>query len=155
MAAFTHYWTVETCKKALDDGWTGKPPDHVGGNAFESRGVRVGDKVYAVVVMRGRLFLIGRMTVGRIVYSDDEARELIGYPPWSAREHLICARDQCTMQRFDRELPVDVVRQLRFESTEGPVPPVFRESDKLDQQTLRGVRKLTASAAALFDHALA
>jgi hypothetical protein len=151
VAAYTHYWTNRTCDHAFRTGQQGKEFDHTAGNQFTRRGVSQGDQVYAVTMQEGGLILIGRMTVGRIVHSDAEAEHLLGYKPWSADVHFIAPRGDRMPQDFKRKVPLGVVRQLRFETADGPAPLVFKSADKLDQQTLRGVRKLTPHSAALLD----
>lgn len=151
VSAFTHYWTNDTCDFALAGGWAGAPFDHTASNMFSARGLSVGDYVYAITVRDGELFLVGRMKVARIVHSDEEAEKLLGYEPWSAADHLIADRSEYTVLRFDRSVPLDIVRQLRFESADGPKAALLRTESELDQQTLRGVRKLTASSVRLLD----
>ena len=77
MAAFTHYWTNRTCEDSAREGWQGTPLDHTAGKGFRQRGVREGDRIYVVTVRQGKLFLIGRLTVGRILRSGAEARNVL------------------------------------------------------------------------------
>jgi hypothetical protein len=116
--------------------------------------VRVGDNIYVVTVRSGRLYLIARFTVGRITKSDAEARRYLDYEPWSAPDHLHAEAGTGTVCNFDREVPLDTVRQLRFETKAGIREPVFKDNTRLDTQTLRGVRRLTANSARLLEELL-
>jgi hypothetical protein len=153
--SYTHYWRGSTCLMHEENGWEGIPLDHVAGSMFLQRGVSVGDRIYAVTVRQGELYLLARMGVEKIVLSDSEARRLLDYEPWSAPEHLIGSKDVGTPLSFNMSVPLPVLRKLRFEGPNGPVPPFFREPGKLDQQTLRGVRKLTVTSARLLEEMLA
>lgn len=154
MTAFTHYWKNDTFEQMRADGQEGKPLDHTAGNSFANAGVRKGDAVYVITVKKGELFLVGRMTISRIVHSDAEAASLLGYDVWSADDHLIATDGECTPMKFRRRIAADIVQKLRFENEEGPKPLTFKSSGGLDQQTLRGVRKLTRSSAGLLDSIL-
>ena len=102
--------------------------------------------------MEGELFLIGKMQVGEIVFSDEEAKARIGIEPWSAPQHLIAKL--CTPMRFDRPVPLNITRSLRFISSKGLKSPKFVSSTKLDRQTLRGVRELNPPSAVELDKLL-
>lgn len=153
MASYTHYWTNTTCENALAIGNDGKPLNHTAGNMF--RKVEKGDHVYVVTVLGGQLHLIGKMTVSKIANSDAEAARLLGTDNlWSADRHLIATNGECTRQVVGRKVPLDVAKKLTFESPDGPRSLKFTSSGALDQQTLRGVRKLTRSSVELLNSVL-
>jgi hypothetical protein len=102
MSYFTHYWEGKTCDEMFALGWEGKPLDHTAGKIFKRRGVAVGDKVYVVNIVKGILLLIGRMEVGQIVLSTQEASIILGYEAWEAPEHLIAKRGSATPMRWPR-----------------------------------------------------
>ncbi|HJQ12916.1 MAG TPA: hypothetical protein VJ840_17935 [Gemmatimonadaceae bacterium] len=154
MTAFTHYWKNDTFEQMRDGGYDGEPLDHTAGNTFANAGVKKGDAVYVITVIKGNFFLVGRMIVSQIVHSDAEAARLLGYDVWPAEDHLIAGKNECSPMRFRRRVPIEIVNQLRFESADRPKPLVFKSPGRLDQQTLRGVRKLTRSSAALLDSIL-
>jgi hypothetical protein len=56
---------------------------------------------------------------------------------------------------FRRQVPLDMARQLRFNSSDHPTL-CFRTKNpnKLDPQTLRAIRELTPESAALLDELL-
>jgi hypothetical protein len=154
MTAFTHYWKNDTFDQMKASGHEGEPLNHTAGNSFANAGVKKGDAVYVITVKKGELFLVGRMTVSQVVHSDAEARRLLGYDVWSADDHLIATKGECTPMKFRRRIAANIVQQLRFENKEGPKALTFKSSGGLDQQTLRGVRKLTSSSAGLLDSIL-
>lgn len=148
--AFTHYWNKSSWEGSAHDN--GQPLHHVASNVFAQRGVEPGDRVYVVTVQKGELFLLGRMEVGQIVnYAHAEAS--LDYTPWAASDHLLAR--SCTAMRFDRPVSGDMSSRLRFEGPKGPTALKFKAAGVLDEQTLRGVRRLTDDSAALLDTLLA
>src|SRR5213078_2324028 len=93
--SFTHYWAGET----LGYNEEGKLLDHTAGSDFTKRGVKIGDNIYVVNILRGELYLIGRFTVGEFLFSDTEAQARLGYEPWSAKEHVIAKRGTGTSHK--------------------------------------------------------
>jgi hypothetical protein len=154
MTAFTHYWKNDTFEQMRANGHEGEPLDHTAGNTFSNVGVKPGDSVYVITVKKGELFLVGRMKVSNIVHSNAEAERLLGYDVWPAADHLIANENECTPMRFRRRVPLQIVQQLRFDSKTQPQPLKFTDSGRLDQQTLRGVRRLSRRSAELLDSVL-
>lgn len=148
MASYTHYWQNDTCDFQRDS--KGAALAHTASNQFRARGVSPGSHVYVVTVRQGILFLIGRMEVGQIV-SKRQAERVLNYPVWDAEEHLIASKGTGTKMIFNRSVPVTITEQLLFEKSGKFEPPVFKAPGRLDQQTLRGVRKLNESSAALLE----
>lgn len=147
---FTHYWAGN----AREENEEGEPLDHTAGNDFTRRGVKVGDNVYVFNILRGRLYFFGRLTVGEILFSDAEAEKRIGYTPWSGDEHLIAKKGTATPMRFERQLPIEIVKRLEFHSPSGVKGLAFINDTELDRQALRGVRRLTAPSAKLLEETL-
>jgi hypothetical protein len=147
---FTHYWKNETCRDHELD--SGELLDYIAGNLFSQRGVKEGDVVYAVTVERGRLFLIGRLTVGQICGPAEAARILETEELWPAKEHIIAA--SATPMRFDIEVPSEVTERLLFIASPHSKPLRFAEPAHLDKQTLRSVRELDPGSARELDEFL-
>lgn len=149
--SFTHYWKHETWHRST----TGeKVLDHTAGNRFKVCRVRPGDAVYIISRDAGRLRLIGRMVVHKIV-NGREAREYLGRDDlWEADDHCVAAPDDATP--IQRDLIVDdlVTRRLRFKGKGGEERALVFRSGDLDEQTLRGVRQLTPESAALLESLL-
>lgn len=148
--AFTHYWTNATWKETEREA--GEPLSHTAANVFVERGVEAGDRVYVVTVLKGVLHLLGRMVVGRVA-DYDQADAAVDYVPWEATDHLLAS--ECTAMRFDRVVPTETAARLMFEGGKGPVPLKFKAAGALDEQTLRGVRRLAQGSAELLDALLA
>ena len=148
MASFTHYWQGSTCDYLIKN--EGELLSHTAGNQFKSRGVQVGSQIYIVTVRNGTLYVIARLEVAKIV-SMREAQRHFKSQVWEADEHIICKPSACTRMRFNKSVPVSVTKQLLFERGSHYVSPVFKTDTKLDQQTMRGVRKLSDSSAALLE----
>jgi hypothetical protein len=149
---FTHYWKKDTCDYHYDVlKFEGRPLDHTPGDSLIKRGAAVGDLIYVVTMRDGRLFLVGKMQVGKIINSDEEAEACIGYEPWPAFRHLIAK--SCTPMHFNRSVPLSITRCLRFRTSSGVTLLKFRpeDRDKLDPQTLRTPRELTPGSATELD----
>jgi hypothetical protein len=143
-SAFTHYWSEFTINLDAE----GEPFEHTAGNRFVSSGVTTGDRVYGITIRRGVPTLIGALTLSRPPVTYEEACELLPYEPWDADEHLIGDGTTLTTTSYSRVIPFDVLRRLRFISRSGETALKFESDTRLNQQTFRGVRKLTPESAA-------
>jgi tRNA(Arg) A34 adenosine deaminase TadA len=63
--SFTHYWKNSTWVQHQESA-DGDTLEHTAGNMFIKRGVRVGDRIYVVTVLSGKLYLCGKMAVAKI-----------------------------------------------------------------------------------------
>lgn len=143
---FTQGWQYsEACKEP-----DGQPLGHAAGSKFSHRGIQVGDFVYVVAVHQGKLYLLGKMQVGKVV-TKDEARQILGMEPYDAPEHIIASA--CTLAHLS-EVSLEVAKELRFASGSRKEGLTFREGDLLDRQTLRGIRELDAESASQLDELL-
>lgn len=149
MASFTHYWKGSTCADMAES--EGEPLNHAASSQFMKRGVTTGSRVYVVSVRKGVLYLIGRMEV-QDVLSQGEAERMLGMSLWKAPEHIAATAGSATPMRFDRVVPYELAKQLLFEAANGKYSPLkYEREGYLDKQTLRGVRRLSDSSAALLD----
>lgn len=73
---------------------------------------------------------------------------------WEAADHLIAEARTGTVQRFDRWVPLEIVRRLQFVTRRGLRGPVFSSPGELDEQTVRVPRELTQGSAELLDSLL-
>lgn len=166
---FTQYWTNAQWDGSVTPQWrywtNGGPPegmefhkleklDHTAGELFNRVGVRPGDVIFVVTVKKGRLLLGGRIVVGKIC-GQREAEETLKAAGriYDATEHIIAA-DKPDRFRPDNEVPHSVVERLAFEGKDGRMTLKFKAPGILDQQTLRGVRRLTEASAKLLTDAL-
>lgn len=144
-SSFTHYWS-ESTPFDDDDLFI-----HTAGNRFVSAGVSTGDTVFGISVRRGTPILVGRLIASSPPVGFEEARELLPYEPWEADEHVIAVDGSASTQSSKRVIPIDVLRQLRFESPSGITALKWVSDTRLDQQTFRGVRRLTPESADLLE----
>lgn len=128
--------------------------DHTAGSQFRRRGLRKGDFLYVVTNERGRLRLIGRMRIFDVLDQRDAAAFLGQSDLWEAPDHCVAKRESAKPIHRRLIVPNRILRQIRFETKNGERAPVFRGA-RLDPQTLRAVRELTADSGALLDGLLA
>jgi hypothetical protein len=147
---FTHYWKNATCRDSAAK--SGQLLDHIGSNLFHKRGIGRGDRMYAVTVLRGRLFLIGRLSVATVCCATPAARILGTDDLWPASEHIVAA--SATPMCFDLEVPLAVTQKLLFAATHPSSPLRISRPGHLDRQTLRGVRELDPVSATLLEELL-
>lgn len=142
--AFTVYWRNETWDREAVNT-TGQPLVHTAGNEFSRRGVQPGDRIFIVTNRSGMMYVAGAMTVDSIV-DRATAEKRLGSDLWEADEHVL-GRDG-TILNFDRAVSSEVAADLRFGDDE---PLVMDENGLIDQQTLRGVRRLRPDSAAILE----
>lgn len=154
MNYFTHYWQNETWEINRKSNPEGTLLKHISGNSFTKRGVKVGDAVYVVTVKKGKLYLCGKLIVGKFCNVYEVAKDL-GLPPeelWQAAEHI--AASEATTHLWDLEVPLTITEQLELLSGNEIVYPKFVSPGKLDRQTFRIVRQLEPKSAAMLDKLL-
>lgn len=148
---FTHYWLNQTWERNRMHNSDGDPLNHIAGNLFQERGVRVDDVVYVVTVMKGSLYVCGKLIVGKICDVDEAATILDCEPEdlWEANEHVISSA--ATPMDFNLKVPLKLTQQLRFIGRDVTKPLKFKSPGYLDGQTLRGVRELAPTSAVELD----
>lgn len=147
---FTHYWKNVTWDNLAIDR-RGMPLNYAGGNLFRKRGVKVGDSVYVITVIEGKLFLGGRIDVTAVLDAPEAKRTLGVSRIWEANDHVIMTEAIARPFTPFNMVPDHATKQLFFQNRRGEVPLTFRGDGELDQQTLRGVRELAVSSAHLLD----
>jgi hypothetical protein len=155
MSFWTQYWTPATVdreKAGIEDGDYDDKFDHTAGNMFRKRGVAAGDVVYVVSLIKGTIHIIGRMVVNKIVDQAEAERER-GPDLWEADDQIL-AKQPSSRLRFDVVVPAERLNELEFVNKKGTLPLAYNRHGGVDQQTLRGLRELTASTAGLFDSLL-
>ena len=122
---------------------------HIAGNLFSSRGVSVGDQIYVITRSGCEILLVCVAVVDRYV-SESEAKTLLGYEVYPAPDHLLLS--SATPARFDRKIPTDMLRDLRFQRKDGVISSVtFDRHGCPDKQTFRTLRNLTPDSARELD----
>jgi predicted HNH restriction endonuclease len=146
---FSHYWPNDIIKKYKE--WEGQPLDHTASNEFRTRGVKAGDLIYLVTNLKGQLHVLARMEVAKICGPEEAAAALNDDPRelWNATDHIIASSS--TAMKSDLRIPSEVTKTLLFLEGSQTVGPSFKYPNYLDNQTLQGVRELTAQSAAQLD----
>ena len=87
---FTYYWTNRRWDERRARG-QGALLRHIASTRFIRRGVRPGDQVYVVTVLRGELYLLGKLVVGAIVDAEAAAARLGAAPGslWAEAEQIL------------------------------------------------------------------
>lgn len=152
----SHSWKNETWDIARASLSDGQPLGYCASNLFADCGVVKGDCVYVVTIMDEMLYLLSKLRVLRVCCVHGAAAILNTEPKdlWTARDHVVA--DLAAPAAFDCAVPYAVAKRLRPVSGNALLPPRFSTDrpDKLDRQTLRGVRKRTTSSATPLDRLL-
>lgn len=153
MKYFTHYWSNKTWEREKSRNLVGELLDHTAGNLFKKRGVEIGDAVYIVTVIKGKLFVSAKTIVRKICSETEAARILNDSNLWeNATDHIIAS--ESTPINWSNEISLAETRELEFISGSKIINLEFKTPTKLDQQTLRGVRQLEPQSAAMLDKTL-
>lgn len=126
----------------------GEMIEHTANEQFRGVGVEPGDRVYIVGTEAGRLLLLSRLVVGRVV-GQREADRKYGRETYEASDHLI--GDGAPL-RFDRVVPEDITRQTARES--GKRIKIAADAYRVDATSLRRTGRLTEASATLFEQLL-
>jgi hypothetical protein len=141
-ASYTQYWLNDTWDHEANAGT--ERIEHTASNKFRSSGVGRGDFLYLVTIKQGRLHVANWMRVRDVLDRKAAQRRLSNSNLWDAADHVIA--DKTSPCDFHRALPTALTRQLRFLPGNRPLTFV-RGTNRLDGQTLRGVRRLTNESA--------
>jgi predicted HNH restriction endonuclease len=149
---FTHYWANKTWE--INSNSEGELLEYIAGNMFFKRGVQLGDLIYVITVIKGDLFLCGKLEVGIFCERSEASKILNAENLWEAEEHIIASKG--TPMNYDLAVPLEVTKTLKFISGSKVSGLKFRSSnkDKLDEQTLRTLRELSVESAIEFDNLL-
>lgn len=153
--SFTLYWSKSLCDDMYLDGLSGEILDYTAGSRSELGGVRHGDQIYVVTVIRGDLFLIGRMTVADVFSNPEQAEALLGYEAWEADLHVVADRLASTPMYFLRPVDHAVVDRLRFISNDAQQTTVqHRRDGGINPQSVRGLREIDTDTVLLLEGVL-
>ena len=119
---------------------------------FRKRGVSSGDIVYIVSVLDGILLLGGSMTVDEVVSRAELVRRRNSNSFFDVAEWIVAKPGTGTRLDLHREIDPALTRKLLVASRNAqPKHLFFRADDKLDGQTTRGIREITAESAELLN----
>ncbi|PLX32868.1 MAG: hypothetical protein C0600_01495 [Ignavibacteria bacterium] len=152
---FMHFWSDELCDAHYQAGFSGEDLEFTAGAGFREAGVETGDVIYIISAYDGQFLLVGRMIVGSLLQSFEEAKVLLGDGVEKAEEYVIAALGTATEQFFTRQLRWEEVGDLRVVHEDGTAKPLkFAGDDAIDTAALEHVRELTAASAAILDEAI-
>jgi len=143
---FTAYWKNDSWTRELQRGAT---LNHTAANNFRSKGVAPGDVVYIVTVLKGELYVGGKIVVERVVSQKQAEEAILGENLWNAVDHLI-AVPGATAPLRPIQASSSVARRILFTTGKG----LLYRKGKIDEQTLRGVRELTPESAGLLNEVI-
>ncbi len=154
MAFFTYYWNREQLLANLEEfEQTGStsPLGYTGGSGFASRQVSQGDVLYVLNWHEGELWVLGRMTVGRVLKRAEAQAELGDI--FDANEHVLAQPGHATLRVFDAIIDDDEdLDSIGFLDRSGARShPKRNERGEIEPQTFRNVRQITEDTAELFD----
>lgn len=78
---FTQYWSNQTWNQQKKYSDEKNLLNHTAGSLFNKRDIATGDEIYIVTVIKGRLYLCGKLIVSKICDRDEAAANL-GSPAW-------------------------------------------------------------------------
>ena len=146
---FTYYWKNSTFSEikqfqGLIDLWESS-------EMFSKRGIKENDYVYSVTVIKGILYVIAALQVDKIL-TREEATDYLGADlaeKWPASHHIIAKN--ATPIMLETDIPVDIVKKMRFLSKRNKPKFSDESSCLLDSQTFRAIRELTEKSAELLE----
>ena len=150
--SFMLYLPSDICEWHYSNNDSGRPFSFAPGCMIARSAIAAGDAVYGVNVVVGTLFVIGRMTVERVLTGYEDARRELGEDAWHMPEHLLAAEGSGTPMYFSRQLPWELTMKLRVKDADGKEHPLpMLNDEEIDSRALREVRELTEDSAAVLD----
>lgn len=147
---FTHYWRNDTWENNRTSKFADYALKHISGNDLKQRGIEVGDNVFVVTVKQGKLFLAGKLVVGKYCKLEEIAKEMNCKPSdlWDAKYHIVASEFTTTTEKhWDLPVPPNITEKLEFIRDKEIKTLKFKSKNYLDPQTLRKVRQLTFDSA--------
>ena len=155
MRFFTQYcpneqWFEE--QQELESNPNARLFDYTASSLFLKRGVSVGDYLYLVTVISGRLYLAGKLEVSAIVSLAEATRRFEGERLFQVSDHLFARR--VTPLDYAMEVPLPITARLLFFKDRKLSTLKFSKPGWLDSQTLRGIREMPLETAEKLDEFL-
>lgn len=123
--------------------------DYTASSLFLKRGVSVGDNLYLVTVISGRLYLAGKMEIGEIVSLAEATRRFAGERLFQVSDHLFARR--VTPLDYMHDVSLQITARLLFFKEKRLATLKFSKPGWLDSQTLRGIREMPPATAEMLD----
>lgn len=145
--SWTHYWTRECVENMQQIGSEGRPLTVSTSNLFTKRGVKPEDEVFIISATQEILYLIGRLTVTRVLPYSTYVQKTGNRNLWRNDEVITGRGTPCCLER---PIPEYMQEQLRFQNKRG-VCPFLTESGRMDAQRFRGLHVLAPDSARLLN----
>ncbi len=152
MRFFTRYRTNEQWfeeQEELERNPQARFFDRTASNIFRKRGVSVGDHLYLVTTISGRLHLAGKMEVGEILSLDEAIRRFPTRRLFQVADQVFAR--SVTNLNYAREIPLGMTARLLFFKGGRLSTLKFAKPGWLDSQTLRGIREMPQETAEKLD----
>lgn len=152
MKFFTRYRTNEQWfeeQEKLERNPQARFFDRTASNIFQKRGVSIGDCLYLVTTISGRLHLAGKMEIGEILSLDEATRRFPTRRLFQVADQVIARR--VTALDYAREIPLAMTARLLFFKAGRLATLKFSKPGWLDSQTLRGIREMPQETAEKLD----
>jgi hypothetical protein len=150
LSYFTAYWKNDTWARKAREVALGCPKlDYAASNQFKTAGVVSGSTILVITVLEGVLFVAGRINVAKVLTNKADVAAVLGRPAseiWEGSHYIIPDAGDIDVFRPEVSVPASVAAKLEFESNVGVSRPKLLSNGKLDQQTLRNVRRLYPGA---------
>jgi hypothetical protein len=155
MRFFTQYcaneeWFAE--QEELENNPNARLFDYTASSLFRKRGVSVGDYLYLVTVLSGRLYVAGKMEIGEIVSLAEASRRFKGERLFQVPDHLFASR--VTPLDYARDVSLPITARLLFFKGGRLSTLKFSKPGWLDSQTLRGIHEMPLETAEKLDELL-
>ena len=142
-------WT-EGVKSAKENA--GAPLSWAGSSQYPGLDIQPGDRLFIVYLdENGYLNLIGRLLVSELIDRRKAVRRR-GPEIWPASHYAFARRGEADRRVFDRPVPADIVRRLRFRQANGKLTALKADrGGAVNGQRLQRIRRLTTESEALLD----
>ncbi len=144
-SAYITLWSQPQIELERRQIYGGDTLGHTANDQFRGVGVGPGDRIYIVGTDQGRLLLLARLLVERVV-DQPEAERHFGHSVYEAADHLLGAG---TAFRLDRVVPEVIARELQRES--GKRIKIAGDEYRVDPGALQRTGRITEDSAALLD----
>ncbi|MFF0400073.1 hypothetical protein ACFYSJ_30605 [Streptomyces sp. NPDC005248] len=162
--SYTTLWTNDLCRELERSGYGGSRPTMLFGGAHPSlpsflrAGVKPGDLIHPVRVLRTRLHVLGAMEVSRILpyedagslLHDDDYAKLLDWKPLKVGcvSEVVVGPPGAPLD-FDTVVPPELLERLTFTSRRGERSLKYVEDGRLTRSvSLQGIYRLAPESAA-------
>ncbi len=151
MESWGTYWSGRTATHEV-----GTAVDHIASDQFDEVGVEVGDRMYVITYLNGRLHVVTSIVVADLA-TQERAEAILGRKDiWDARWHVIARPETVRPATLSATLTDSQTSALVFINKDGAhVGPARNRHGSIDPQTFRTTRRIDEATAAVFGKVLA